>query len=167
MSKLIDEKGRIFGKINVVDMLVIAVIVVIIGALVYRVTSSSMNAEGTNILMPDQDIYVKFYANAVVPEVVDALKVGDKLINSGNFTNAEIVSVDVTPAAYITTNSEGEPLKMEHPMWYDIMVVVKDTANPSSPILKVANQEVRVNYTFLLKTQTFEVNCRIREIEFK
>lgn len=168
MKKIVDDKGRLFGKVNVVDMLVIAVIVAVLGAVIYRVTSSAMNADGTNIVTdPQTDVYISLYANSVVPEVAEALKVGDKLVNGGKFIDAEIVSIETTPAAYITTNSDGEPLQMEHPMWNDIYVVVKGKASPSSPTLKIDNQEIRINYTYLLKTQVAEVNCRIRGLEFK
>ena len=52
-------------------------------------------------------------------------------------------------------------------MWKDVTVVVKEKVNPKSVILKVGNQEVRVGYSYILKTQTVETNCKIRGIEFK
>ena len=38
--KLIDEKGKLFGKVNVVDLIVIIIIAGIVGAVGYRLTSS-------------------------------------------------------------------------------------------------------------------------------
>jgi len=45
--------------------------------------------------------------------------------------------------------------------------ILKEKVNPKSVILKVGNQEVRVGYSYILKTQTVETNCKIRGIEFK
>ena len=167
MSKLVDEKGKFFGKINVVDLLIILVIVGIIAVIGVRLTSSNRNAQGQNPLSSEKEIYVTLYGNSIVPEAINTLKVGDKLVANNVFTNAEIVSVDMKPAAYITTNSNGEAILEEHPIWKDITVVIKDKVNASSPILKAGNQEVRVNYNFILKTQQFEANCKVRKIELK
>ena len=104
---------------------------------------------------------------SVVPEVAEGLKEGDKLVANNAFTDAEVVSVDVAPAAYVGTNSEGKAVYSEHPLWKDVTVVVKEKVNPKSVILKVGNQEVRVGYSYILKTQTVETNCKIRGIEFK
>lgn len=167
MSKIVDEKGKLFGKINIVDLLVILVVVAVIAVIGIRLTSSSRNAEGQNPLNSEKEIYVTLYGNSIVPEAIEALKPGDKLVANNVFTNAEIVSVDVEPSAYITTNSNGEAILEEHPIWKDITVVIKDKVNASNPILKAGNQEVRVNYNFILKTQQFEANCKVRNIELK
>lgn len=164
---MIDKNGKLFGIINIVDLLVGLVIIGVIAIVGIRLTSNARNAEGENLLEGKKEIYVTLYGNSIVPEAAEILKPGDKLVANNVFTNAEIVSVDVTPAAYITTNSDGEPILSEHPMWKDITVVIKDTVNASSPILKAGNQEVRVNYNFILKTQQFEANCKVRDIQLK
>ena len=167
MSKIIDEKGKLFGIINIVDLLVAIVIIGVIAVIGIRLTSSERNAEGQNPLDSKKEIYVTLYGNSIVPEALETLKPGDKLVANNVFTDAEIVSVDMEPAAYITTNSDGEAILEEHPMWKDITVVIKDTVNASNPILKAGNQEVRVNYNFILKTQQFEANCKVRNIELR
>nr|WP_317359881.1 DUF4330 domain-containing protein [uncultured Tyzzerella sp.] len=167
MSKIVDEKGKLFGIVNIVDLLVAIVIIGVIAVIGIRITSSARNAEGESPLDGKKEIYVTLYGNSIVPEAAETLKPGDKLVANNVFTDAEIVSVDVAPAAYITTNSDGEAILEEHPLWKDITVVIKDTVNASSPILKAGNQEVRVNYNFILKTQQFEANCKVRGIELK
>lgn len=167
MSKIIDEKGKLFGIVNIVDLLIGLVIIGLVAVVGIRLTSSARNAEGQNPLNAEKEIYVTLYGNSIVPEALETLKPGDKLVANNVFTNAEIVSVDVEPAAYITTDYKGEPHLTEHPMWKDITVVIKDKVNASNPILKAGNQEVRVNYNFILKTQQFEANCKVRKIELK
>lgn len=165
--KLIDEKGKIFGKLNVVDLIVAVVIIALIGAAAYRLTSKRINANGETPLSQEQEIYVTLFASLVVPEVADNLKEGDKLVANNRFTNGEVVSVKSEPADYVGVNSDGVAVHSKHPLWKDVTVVIKDTVNPSSVLLKAGNQEVRVGYTFILKTQTVETNTRIRKIEFE
>lgn len=166
--KLIDEKGRLFGKANVVDLIVLVIIIGIVGAVGYRLASSRVNANGGNpITTQEQYCYVTLYSSLVVPEISQSLSIGDKLVANSKYTDAEIVSIDEKPAAYVSTNSDGEAVLSEHPIWKDVTVVVKEKVDPSSVILKVGNQEARVGYSFILKTQTVETNCKIRGIEFR
>lgn len=166
--KLIDEKGKLFGKVNIVDLIVILIIVAVVCAVGYRLTSSRVNAGGGNpVSTEEQYCYVTLYSSLVVPEISQSLNVGDKLVANSKYTDAEIVSIDEKPAAYVATNSDGEAVLSEHPIWKDLTVVVREKVDPSSVILKVGNQEARVGYSYILKTQTVETNCKIRGIEFK
>lgn len=166
--KLIDEKGKLFGKVNVVDLIVFLIVVGVVCAVTYRLTSSRVNVGGGNPVTTDEQYcYVTLYSSLVVPEISQSLNVGDKLVANSKYTDAEIVSIDEKPAAYVATNSEGEAVLSEHPIWKDLTVVVKEKVDPTSVILKVGNQEARVGYSYILKTQTVETNCKIRGIEFK
>lgn len=165
--KLINDKGKIFGLINIVDLIVLVIIVAIVGAVGYRAMSPKVNANVDSDTPKEQYCYVTVVAQQAVPEAVDELKVGDKLVANNEFTDAEIVSISSAPAAQVNVNSEGQSVLSQHPLWKDITVVVKEKIDPSSVILKVATQEVRVNYPFILKTQVVECNSKIRGIEFK
>lgn len=167
MKKIIDEKGKVFGKINIVDLFLIFVIILVIAVLSLKLTGEPKAGDTTSVMKNEKEIYVTLYSNSVVPEALDILKQGDKLVANNKFTNGEIVSVKATPSALITTDADGNPHKKEHPMWKDIEVVIKDKVNVNSPILKAGEQEVRVNYGFILKTQQFEANCKVRGIELK
>lgn len=164
--KIIDEKGKLFGFINVVDLIILAIILALIGGVAFRLVSSKVNARNANPFSEQEDIYVTLYSGLVVPEISSSLKVGDKLVANNSFTNAEIVSISAKPADYVSTNAEGEAVLSEHPLWQDVTVVVKDKVQPSNIILKVGGQEARVGYSFILKTQTVETNCKIRGISF-
>lgn len=163
--KLINDKGKIFGLINIVDLIVLLLIVAVVGAAGYRAVSPKVNApvEGEG----EKYCYVTLYGSTVVPEAAEKLQPGDKLVANNEFTDGEIVSVDMSPAAYVGVDDQGKAVYSEHPMWKDITVVVKEKIDPSDVILKVGNQEVRVNYTYILKTQQFEGNTKVRGIEFR
>ncbi len=165
--KLIDEKGKLFGKLNIVDLVVVVVIVAIVATVVVRFTSSKLNANGLNPATPDQYCYITAYSSLQVPEVAEALKVGDHIVNSGKYTDAEIVDIKVEPAAYVGVNSEGEAVYSEHPLWKDITVVIREKIDPSNVTIKVGGQEARVGYSYIIKTQTVEANAKIRGVEFR
>ncbi len=164
--KIIDEKGRLFGFINIIDLAVLLLIAVLVVGTVVRFASSKLNANGGNPLSEKQEVYVTLFSSLVVPEVAQSLEIGQKLVANNAYTDAEIVSVKVEDAAYVGTNSEGMAVESKHPIWKDVTVVVKEKINPDSVILKVGEQEVRVGYSYILKTQTVETNCKIRGVSF-
>ncbi len=165
--KIIDEKGKLFGFINPVDLIVIVLILSIIGGLGYRFISDRLNANGGSPMSEDQEVYVTLYTSLVIPEIAENLNVGDKLVANNQFTDAEIVDIKVEPGSYVGVNADGEAVLSQHPLWKDVTVVIKDKVNPSNVILKAGEQEIRVNYPFILKTQTVEANCKIRGVEFR
>ena len=55
--KLIDEKGKLFGKLNIVDLVVVVLIVAIIAAVGVRFTSSKLNANGLTPASEDKYCY--------------------------------------------------------------------------------------------------------------
>lgn len=166
MNKIIDEKGRLFGKINIVDLAVIVIIIAVIAVVVIRLNSQRMNARSENPLSDQETVYVTLTSSLVVPEIAESIKPGDKLVANNHFTTGEVVSVESVPASYVSNNSEGKAVLSEHPLWKDLTIVIKDKVDPSSVILKAGEQEVRVGYSYIFKTQTVETNCKIRGIDF-
>ena len=115
----------------------------------------------------EKEVYVTLYAQQQIPEVADSIKKGDRLVANNQYTNAEVVEViSVNPAVTVSPNSDGKSVKSEHPLWKDITIRIKDKVNPANVILKAGEQEIRVGYPFIFKTQTVEANTRITKIEF-
>ncbi len=165
--KFIDEKGRLFNKINIVDLIVLVVIIALIAAVAVHFTGSD-DAEANNEVSGDEQYcYVTIISRLQPEEVGEYLNVGDHLVANGGYTDAEIVDISVKPADYVGVNSEGQTVKSQHPMWKDITVVAKQKLDPSSVTLKFGGQEARVGYDFILKTQTVEASATIRQIEWK
>lgn len=164
--KIMDEKGKLFGVINIIDLAVLLVIFAVFIAAASRLVSSRSNAGGESPLAPEEDLYVTLYSSAVIPEIVTELKVGDHLVANNKVTDAEIVSITSKPADYIAADQNGKPVLSKNPLWKDVIVVIKDKAKKSDVILKAGEQEVRTNYSFILKTQTVEVNSKIRGVAF-
>ena len=168
--KLIDEKGRIFSKVNIVDLIVILVIIAVIAAAAVKITAgrTTDSAAGDEAAQTEQQYcYATIIARLQPEEVGENLKVGDHLVANGGYTDAEIVDVQMKPADYVGVNAEGQTVKSEHPMWKDVTVVAKQKLDPSDVTLKLGGQEIRVGYDFILKTQMVETKATVRNIEWK
>lgn len=165
--KLVNEKGKLFGIINIVDLAVILVVVILAGSVVYRMTSDKVNVDGGNLLTQEQNVYVTLWANLVMPEVGENISVGDKLVATGAYTDAEVVYVGSEDAPYVGVNDEGKATYSTHPLWKDVTVIVKQKVNPADVTLKVGGQEARVGYSYILKTQRVETNVKVKDIKYE
>ena len=72
--KIIDHNGRLFGKISVIDLLVVAVVVVMAAALHFKSGQTH-----TGVTVTEQPITFQIRARGVRSYVVDAIHMGDGL----------------------------------------------------------------------------------------
>ena len=98
--KIIDEKGKLFGLINAVDLLVLVAVLLVLGAAVYKIKGKD-DAQNT-----PKTVRVTVLAPAIRPEMLTNVQVGDKMVTGSNFTNVEIKDFEIKPAYMVISNSE-------------------------------------------------------------
>ena len=148
--KIVDEKGRLFGKINLIDLLVIVLIVAVVAAVGWKLVGKKAAAAVSDnqheltftVLFEDQPVEVAEFAET---------QVGKQLVNNAKLIPAEITEVSSLPHA-----EEGGN---------DLYVIVTADATFSGNVWKVGSQEVRVGYEYILKTSEFELTGIITGME--
>ena len=125
--KIIDRDGRLFGKISVIDVLVIAVVAVMAAALYFK--SIQTHTGGT---ISEQTITFQIRAQGVDDFVADAIRVGDSLYDknytSGSQGLGEITEVVVerSPGYKLAdelTNGTAAMLEAENTV--DLLITVR------------------------------------------
>lgn len=159
--KLIDEKGRLFGKINIIDFAVAVVILFLVAAVGYKVlgpkVQTSPNAQG------EITAVVKFTFKT--DGVVASLQKDQKLVFGSDYIpGAYIEEVKSAPADYITTDDQGKIHVEKHPFLKDLYVTIKATVDTNAPILKVGTQEICQGKNFVVKTQTTDITGSVESI---
>ena len=93
---MIDEKGRLFGKINIVDLLVI--LVVLIAAVVLGLKFLKPNVTGGELETEDGLVPVTYtvLVENVLPEVYESVQkyIPGTMMASGELLDGQIVDVD-------------------------------------------------------------------------
>ena len=103
--KIIDRNGRLFGKISVIDVLVIAVVLVMAAALFFK---SNQTHTGTSVT--SETITYQMVANGVRTYVADAVQVGDLMYDqdrSSGGTLGKIVDIQVLPGTKLGEMNDG------------------------------------------------------------
>ena len=163
--KIINEKGKLFGIINVVDLLVLLAVLLVGGAIVWQLLGDRVS----DAVSPQAELTAVVAIAGAHPDLVEeALRqelAGQKLVSGNYYLDAYVSRVWIEDYVMQAITDEGIIVDATDPTKSDIMVeikaqVAKDTASP-----KIGSQEVRAGRTFIVKTQTFECSGSIYYVE--
>lgn len=163
--KIINEKGKLFGLINIVDLSIIVLILLIGAVVVLKTAGSDVSPIATEESL--QEITVTFKSSIRGDEQSKALKEKDQLISLLNPVDAHIKSVTYTPYEVPISTADGRQVYSVDPKKKAITVKFTMKTRKSNGIISLGSQEVAVGKQFILKTRTFENNGTIEAIEFK
>ncbi len=123
----IDRNGRLFGKISVIDVLVIGVVLVMAAALFFK-----NNQAHTGMSVTEQDITFQVRARGVDDYVAAAILVGDSLYDqsysSGGRALGQITDIQVerTPGTKLADRlTDGTAAMLEADNTVDLLITVK------------------------------------------
>jgi hypothetical protein len=161
--KIINEKGKLFGIINLVDLLIVLLVVLIACAVGFKLLKQNTNYIGTNKT-------ITFTVNILrtTESVADAFKDpnSSKLISNSQYSNANIISDSVVsiPSKTVTTAADGSIMTKNHPILKDVSLKIKMTADDSSPIIRLGLQEISVGSKFTVKTHVADADGTIDSV---
>jgi hypothetical protein len=156
--KLIDEKGKLFGLINIVDFLVLLAVLLVLGGAVYKFKGPG-GGESTA-----RTVKVTVLAPALRPEMLTSIKVGDRMASGSSFTDVVITDVKTRPAYSITTDSAGQRVEAIDPYLKDLIVVVEGKTAISGATINLGGQEIRRNKDYYIKSLDYEFKGMILDV---
>lgn len=146
--KVIDEKGRIFGKINIFDLIVLLALLIAIGAVGYKVISDKMKG-----IAPTTTYIVTVKSLAMSPSYTEALKKDDKIYyDNFGFVNAKIVGVSEEPAMITVQTSDGKLIETQSPNLVDVTIDIEVIDSLDTPDIRVGRYAVAVGGKLTVKT---------------
>lgn len=150
--KLLDEKGRLFGLINIIDLFVLLLVVVIAAGGIWFISRKDTTDTG-----PTETYFVTIKCAGLDEEVADYIHIGDRLYYSGSFTDVAVTEVNIEPAKIDVVRDDGTIAVATHPELKDIYVTVKVNSRPGDPMLWIGQLHANVGKELVLKTQYIEV----------
>ena len=155
---MIDEKGRLFGKINIIDLLVIVVVLIVAVALGIRLL-------GKSDYLPTNDITTRIEytvkVTRVLPEVYEGVQAhlddsGIQCMADGAMIDAYVTGVTAQPNTTTAVTDDGQYVVTEDPMYLDLYFTLEGAVSNTITQL-VGTQEVRVGRSHFVKTLDFEL----------
>lgn len=101
---LIDNKGKLFGKINVLDLVVVLVILAVLAGVAYKFTKSNT----PSVFRQNDKVETTFYVEEVPDFAAAAVQVGAPVTDRSTGSRFGVVkSVETTPSVSYAPNSSG------------------------------------------------------------
>lgn len=158
--RLIDEKGKVFGIINIIDLIILLLIVLVGAGAAYKFTHKTAQGE---IKTVEFEVMVP----CVRPELAEAVKVGDKMVQGGSYTPVTVKSVDIKPGLSVNLNAQGHKVISYDPYMKDVFVVNEGKVNISSATITMGGQEIRIGKDYYVKSRDYELKGTIMKITVK
>ena len=137
--KIINEKGKLFGIINVVDLLVLVAAIAVVAGVGYKLFAKQIKEVASPQVSLTMTVRVRGATPFLVNEVQRNSQVGKSLVNGNSYVNAQITDMKIDDY-----NQQ----------------VSKDTPAPA-----IGTQEVRAGRTFIVKTNDFETTGNIDSVD--
>lgn len=158
--KIIDEKGKVLGLVNVIDLIILLVILLVGAGAAYKFTHKSAQGE-------IKTVEFKVLVPCVRPELAQAVKVGDKMVQGGSYTPVTVKSVEIKPGFSVNTNSAGQKVSSYDPYLKDVFVTNEGKVNLSSATISMGGQEIRVGKDYYVKSRDYELKGTILTVTVK
>ncbi|PKM85070.1 MAG: hypothetical protein CVU86_04230 [Firmicutes bacterium HGW-Firmicutes-11] len=163
--KLVNEKGKLFGWINVVDLLLLVAVLAVVGAIAWQLFGTQVN----NAVSPQVDMTAEVVIIGTAPRLVEEIirqdLIGERLVSGNEYMNATVTDVWLEDYVMQAIRDDGIIVDATDPSKKDVVVKITAKVPQGTPSPKIGSQEVRAGKTFILKTQTFECSGTIRYVE--
>lgn len=121
----IDNKGKLFGKINIIDFLVILIVVAAIAGLAPKFIKSGTS---NPIFSKADTIVIGIYVEEASEFAINDIKKGDLLKDPvRNSTIGKVVDIKTAPSVYFAANDKGEYVKTTKQGYLSATITVEGT----------------------------------------
>ena len=148
--KFIDEKGRLFGVLNLIDLLVLLLAVAVVFVAIWKLGGKKVVETAVdNSRTVQYDVLVEDVPMAVAEFAQSQLS--RPLVNNSKELNATIISV----------NND----MVDEDNHTDLTLTIRGEAQFSGNVYVVGTQEVRVGFEYIAKTSELELTGIIAAME--
>lgn len=142
--KFIDDKGKLLGIINYIDLAIFLVIISLVVGFMFLRNNDGIDNEYENLIEEEkeQDITIEYFVKGVKDISVESVEVGDlfKNANTGKVLG-KVINKKVEQATMTTTDEKGNVIESEIPDRYNITLTIESSGTVSDEAIK-ANGEV-------------------------
>jgi len=155
--RILDEKGRLFGLVNLVDLGVVLLVLALAAAGVYKVVT----VRAGPVRVP-REIDFTMLVQEVRQATVDVVHAGDFVWEyDSSLPFGTVSAVEVIPATRHAQTNDGKWVLSELPERFDLLLTVRASALVSDAAIVVGRMEIRIGTKVTVKTATYAVETRV------
>lgn len=153
--KILDDKGRLFGLINIVDLFILVIVVL---AIVFGAKRYFTKPDESTMMKPAK---LTFEINDVRQVTVDTIKVGHQLYWADRNTPlGEIVEVNHIPFER-PIEQNGQWVNMPVPGKYAVTFVIDAMVKDDGNAFWLGGEQIRVGIKYMVKTKYMNMEAHI------
>ena len=156
MARFLDERGRIFGKVNVVDLVVMLVIVAIVVFAVVRFGGATAQRAPLKVTYTVEEV-----RQLTVDAIQDVVDVNGTVTDEGGTVLGKVEGVEVQPTQVEYMTPEGELKAFDSPIMKDVKITVRGEGSKSGETWRIGSVPIRVGKKVTLIGSGFEVQSQI------
>lgn len=162
--KVINEKGKLFGVINIVDLLVLIAAIAVVAGVGYKLFGAQIQQATSPQVEMTAVIRVRGATPFLVSELQRNDQVGKQLVSGNEFVDATIESMNIEDYIQQVTTADGRIVDALDGTKKDLVFTIKTKVAKDTAAPKIGTQEVRAGRTFILKTNDFETTGNVDSV---
>ena len=159
--KIINEKGKLFGLINIVDLLVLIAAVAVAAGVGYKLFAPQIKES----VQPQVELTAIVRVRGATPFLVTEVERNSQLVSGNSYVNGTIEDMKIEDYAQQVTTADGRIVTAVDPDKKDIVFTIKTTVPKGTATPSIGTQEVRAGRTFIVKTNDFETSGNIDSVD--
>lgn len=165
---LIDKNGKLFGKVSIVDILIIVMILGVVAGVGYKFSKSST---ATPFAKKDT-IVTTFYQETTPDFVPGSIKVGDMVTdNATGSVFGKVISVKADKDVSFAANVNGEMVQSSKPGYNSVIITVEGEGvfkdGNGQQGVSFNNTDFYINKSIELKAGKVDLWVKIKNLEKK
>ena len=157
--KIINEKGKLFGIINVVDLLVLVAAIAVVAGVGYKLFAKQIK----EVASPQVSLTMTVRVRGATPFLVNEVQRNSQVGNS--YVNAQITDMKIDDYNQQVTTADGRIVTATDPEKKDLVFTITTKVSKDTPAPAIGTQEVRAGRTFIVKTNDFETTGNIDSVD--
>ncbi len=159
---MINKEGKVFNRINILDLIFIAVIVLLLFLSAIKIMGKDLEDIGAS----SESVQVRFIASIPYDKgYLDSIRVGDTIGETKQYLEATVVDVEVLPVYETNLDSEGNPVRSVDPEMEEARVTIEGTLLYDNSSYKLGGQELRQGKIIFIESDFYRLKGQIESIE--
>lgn len=162
--KLVDDKGRLFGKMNLLDILGILLLAFLLFLSFLKITDKSI----ASITSTEENVKVELTLSIVMDKgYFDVLEVGDKITEDKRELTGSVTNIEIRDVYATNTDINGKAVDSIDPTKQEALVTIETELLKRGALYKLGKQEARQGLMLFLESDLYKYSTKIVDFKVK
>lgn len=159
---ILNNKGQLFGKVNIIDLIIIMIVVIVIGGGIYKFSTLDDMFSSDNL----KEVSLVLEVPEVNEGLIASIKKGDVLYDSVRGSEfGTVISKSFGPHKELVVNKDGIAEYKEIPELYDVEIQVKSLGNVADNGTIIGSTPIYIGSSIRLRSSLYVFTSDVLNIE--